>query len=107
MPQSRLIPLPPSGRQLTINRVRSYDDPYKAIGVSCLRKVLIPRRTAMLFIGIDWADEHHDLVLTDETDTSVEGYRERLRLPHTVEGFAQLHALVQRYETDPTQVLVA
>jgi transposase len=61
----------------------------------------------MLFLGIDWADDHHDVVLTDEQCTDVEGYRERLRIPHTLEGFAQLHEKVRAYESDPSQVLVA
>ncbi|MFE7246235.1 IS110 family transposase [Streptomyces sp. NPDC057582] len=59
----------------------------------------------MLFVGDDWAEDHHDVEVQDGT-----GHRlGTARLPEGVEGIAKLHALVARHggeglETD--QVVV-
>lgn len=44
----------------------------------------------MLFLGDDWAEDHHDVELVDEA-----GHRmARRRLVEGVAGLAELHALV-------------
>lgn len=60
----------------------------------------------MLFIGNDWAEDHHDVELEDE-----EGRRlARARLPEGLEGITRLHALVAEHapagwsELPPEQV---
>jgi transposase len=59
----------------------------------------------VLFIGDDWAEDHHDVEVQD-------GAGRRLataRLPEGVEGLAKLHALVARHsgdEPEPGQVVV-
>src|SRR3954469_13820009 len=60
----------------------------------------------MLFIGDDWAEDHHDVELVDE-----EGHvLARRRLPEGIEGIAGLHALVADHlpeewvELEPEQV---
>ncbi len=40
----------------------------------------------MWFAGLDWADQHHDIVVIDESGRQV-GSR---RVAHSPEGFAQL-----------------
>jgi len=40
----------------------------------------------MWFAGLDWADQHHDLVVIDEAGRQVGS----LRVTHSPEGFAQL-----------------
>lgn len=43
----------------------------------------------MLFVGYDWAEEHHDVELQDETGKTL-----RARLPEGAEGIARFHELV-------------
>ncbi|MGW2939042.1 IS110 family transposase [Streptomyces sp. NPDC001156] len=47
----------------------------------------------MLFIGDDWAEDHHDVELQDATGRRLA----TARLPEGVEGIAKLHALVARH----------
>ncbi|MGW3108807.1 IS110 family transposase [Streptomyces sp. NPDC001100] len=59
----------------------------------------------MLFIGDDWAEDHHDVELQDATGRRLAA----ARLPEGVEGIAKLHALVARHgskELEPAQVAV-
>ena len=44
----------------------------------------------MLFVGDDWAEDHHDVQLADDERSAVG----RRRLPEGIEGIARLHALV-------------
>jgi transposase len=47
----------------------------------------------LLFIGDDWAEDHHDLELEDET-----GRRwAKARVPEGLEGITRLHALVAQH----------
>ena len=59
-------------------------------------------RTAMLFLGIDWGEHHHDLCLLDQ-DGMVLGAR---RIPDGLAGVEELHVLVAAHAQDPTQVAV-
>ena len=61
----------------------------------------------MLSVGIDWADDHHDVVLVDMASTDACSRLDRFRIAHSCEGFEGLHAKVREHETDPSQVLVA
>lgn len=59
----------------------------------------------LLFIGDDWAEDHHDVELQDETGRK----RASAPLPEGVEGIAKLHALVARHggeDLEPRQVTV-
>ena len=47
----------------------------------------------MLFIGDDWAEDHHDVELEDEGGRRLA----RARLPEGLEGIARLHALVAEH----------
>ena len=56
-----------------------------------------------VFVGHDWAEEHHDIDIRDS-----EGHRlERVRLPEGVEGVARFHALVGALVEHPGEVVVA
>lgn len=44
----------------------------------------------MLFVGDDWAEEHHDVELQDETGRILR----RAKLPEGVAGIARLHAMI-------------
>ncbi|MCQ8836619.1 IS110 family transposase [Streptomyces malaysiensis] len=59
----------------------------------------------MLFIGDDWAEDHHDVELQDETGRKLAS----ARLPEGVEGIAKLHAIIARHggeDLEPGQVTV-
>ncbi len=56
----------------------------------------------MLFIGDDWAEDHHDVELQDETGRRLE----RVRLPEGMAGISRLHAMVGRHAGDAEDVQV-
>ena len=50
----------------------------------------------MIFVGVDWAEAHHDVHVAD-----VEGKRlAKARLPEGVEGIARFHELVNTHAED-------
>ena len=56
----------------------------------------------MIFVGVDWAEAHHDVHIQD-------GAGKRLgagRLPEGVEGIARFHDLVGRHVEEPGEVIV-
>jgi transposase len=59
----------------------------------------------VLFVGDDWAEDHHDVELQDETGRRLG----RARLPEGVAGVARLHELIGGYLTEdaePDQVAI-
>jgi transposase len=56
----------------------------------------------MLFVGDDWAEDHHDVYLMDEAGVRLEARR----LPEGLTGVGQLHDLVAAYADDPGEVIV-
>ena len=61
----------------------------------------------MLFIGDDWAEGHHDVVVQDEAGKTLA----RRRLPEGADGVARFHELAAAHwggdgEPDPAQVVV-
>lgn len=56
----------------------------------------------MIYIGDDWAEEHHDIHIMDDQGCRLASQR----LPEGVEGIARLHAMVGAHTEDPSQVLV-
>ena len=60
----------------------------------------------MLFVGDDWAEDHHDVEIQDETG----GKLAARRLPEGAAGIARLHELIAMHlggDGDPGQVVVA
>ena len=56
----------------------------------------------MVFLGVDWAEEHHDICLLDG-----EGNRlEKARVPEGIEGVRRIHALVANHAAEPGEVAV-
>lgn len=58
-----------------------------------------------LFVGDDWASDHHDVEIQDQTGRRLG----KARLPEGVEGIARLHGLLARFlpeDADPSQVLI-
>ncbi len=50
-----------------------------------------------MFVGHDWAEDHHDIELRDERGRRLE----RARLAEGVEGVARFHALVAAMPRSP------
>ena len=55
-----------------------------------------------IFVGIDWAEAHHDICVLDTTGT-VLGKR---RIAEGLEGVGQLHALLADHAAEPNQVVI-
>ena len=56
----------------------------------------------VIFVGVDWAEAHHDVHVADE-----EGERlGKTRLPEGVEGIARFHELVGAHVEDPAEVVI-
>ncbi|HEU0086655.1 MAG TPA: IS110 family transposase [Pseudonocardiaceae bacterium] len=59
----------------------------------------------MLFVGDDWAEDHHDVEVQDETGRHLG----KARVPEGIVGIARLHELIARFtgeDTEPEQVLI-
>ena len=63
------------------------------------------RRMGLLFVGNDWAEDHHDVELQDATGRRLA----KARLPEGVVGIARLHAMIGEHlgEADePAEVVI-
>jgi len=56
----------------------------------------------MIFVGVDWAEAHHDVHVQDETGKRLGGGR----LPEGVEGVARFHDLVSGHATEVEEVVI-
>jgi hypothetical protein len=56
----------------------------------------------MVFVGVDWAEAHNDVVVMDEVGSVLASGR----CPVGVEGLGQLHALIAGHAERPEQVVV-
>jgi transposase len=63
------------------------------------------RRTVVLLVGDDWAEDHHDVELMDETGKRLA----KARLPEGVAGITRLHAMIGEHlgdDRDAAQVRI-
>ena len=56
----------------------------------------------MIFVGVDWAEAHHDVFVQNEDGKRLGGGR----LPEGVEGIARFHDLVGRHVEEPGDVVI-
>jgi hypothetical protein len=56
----------------------------------------------MIFVGVDWAEAHNDVLVMDEAGVILG----RARCGVGVAGLAQLHALVADHAEEPEQVIL-
>lgn len=56
----------------------------------------------MIFVGDDWAEDHHDVYLCDEGGVALA----QRRLGEGLEGMAAFHALLAEHVDDPAEVVV-
>ena len=55
----------------------------------------------MIFVGVDWAEAHHDVLWPDEDGRRLS----KARLPEGVEGIARFHELVGAHVEKPDEVV--
>jgi transposase len=55
-----------------------------------------------IYVGIDWAEAHHDICVLDEMGTVVA----KRRIAEGLEGVGQLHALLADHAAEPNQVVI-
>ena len=55
-----------------------------------------------IYVGIDWAEAHHDICVLDETGTVLA----KRRIAEGLEGIGQLHALLADHATEPNHVVI-
>lgn len=60
------------------------------------------RGEVMLFVGDDWAEDHHDVYLMDEAGARLAAHR----LPEGLAGMGQLHELIATYGEVPGEVVI-
>jgi transposase len=63
---------------------------------------LAVKEMRMVFLGIDWAEAHHDLCLLDEQGMLLV----KRRIPDGLEGVRRLHDIVAEHAEEPEQVVV-
>lgn len=56
----------------------------------------------MIFVGIDWAEAHHDLCMLDEGGVVLATGR----VPDGIEGVGRLHEMVAAHAEEPAEVAV-
>ena len=56
----------------------------------------------MLFVGDDWAENHHDVHLMNDTGDRLASRR----LPEGLAGIARLHEIIAEHAHDPTEVMI-
>ena len=56
----------------------------------------------MIFVGVDWAEAHHDVHVQDADGRRLAGGR----LPEGVDGIARFHELAARHAQEPAQVVI-
>jgi len=56
----------------------------------------------MLFVGDDWAEDHHDVYLMNDTG----GRLASRRLPEGLAGIARLHELIAEHAEEPAHVVI-
>ncbi len=56
----------------------------------------------MVYLGIDWAEAHHDVCLLDEAGARLD----KARVPDGIEGLARIHELVGAHTSKPETVVV-
>ena len=56
----------------------------------------------MIFVGVDWAEAHHDVCVLDEAGAVLA----KRRIAEGLDGVSQLHALLADHAEDPGQIVV-
>ena len=58
---------------------------------------------AHIYVGIDWADDHHDVYVTDDSAKQLD----RFAIAHSYQGIEELKRRLAKFEAVPEKILVA
>jgi len=72
------------------------------LGVLGLDESVVDERSQMIFVGVDWAEAHHDVHVEGEDGKRLCGGR----LPEGIEGIARFHELVGAHVENPDDVVI-
>jgi hypothetical protein len=64
--------------------------------------VSVDQRSEMIFVGVDWAEAHHDVCVQGEDGRRLGGGR----LAEGVDGIASFHDLVGGHVSEPEYVVI-
>jgi transposase len=56
-----------------------------------------------IYVGIDWADDHHDIHVTDNSARALNSFS----IPHSYEGVEQMRKQLGKFSANPEKILVA
>jgi len=56
-----------------------------------------------VYVGIDWADDHHDIHVTNDSAVALDSFR----IPHSYEGMEKLRKQLGKLSSKPEDILVA
>jgi len=55
------------------------------------------------YVGIDWADDHHDVYVTDDSAVALDSFS----IPHSHEGMEKLRKQLDKHSVSREKILVA
>jgi len=90
-------------RSKNTNRVPSLEDLYKAALERTRPESNQKEVLAMFYVGIDWADDHHDIFIVDESGNKVNSFR----IDHNPQGLSFLRDQVRKLTVPKEQVIFA
>src|SRR5258708_19535784 len=61
------------------------------------------QEVAVIFLGVDWAEEHHDVCLLDEQGKLLG----KARVANSLEGVSRIHALVAHHPAASSEPVLA
>lgn len=95
---------PEVNRSTNVNRVLSCEDSYKAtLERNRLHNYSQKEVLSMYYVGIDWADDHHDVFITDDSAVKIDAFT----IPHNAEGVYSLQEKLLKLTASKEQVLIA
>jgi len=60
------------------------------------------RRWDLIFVGVDWAEKHHDVCVMDGAGTSLQSFR----IAEGIKGIERMHATIAEHCQEPDEVVV-
>lgn len=60
------------------------------------------RRWDLIFVGVDWAEKHHDICVMNEVGRLLESFR----IQEGIKGIERLHASIAEHTQEPAEVVV-
>jgi len=103
--RTRAKPVPLEvNRSKNTNRVLSFEDLYKAASERTRPQNLNQKEVSIMFyVGIDWADDHHDIYIVDEHGREVDSFS----IKHNSEGMCFLRDKIRELSVPKEQILIA